>query len=160
MLITRYRLCFHISASLCFFIFYAVPSAPANPRIYVLHSNTHEGEEKVLVELRWDKPERDNGVLTQFRVYYQLLYESGAADTLMEWNVSDVKPTALLFSIRDVHPRLTVRFQVWKNYWPYLRCYQCILMYLSRKWCKAWCKNSWHLLLKLLLHCLTPRQLA
>lgn len=89
-----------------------VPSAPANPRIYVLHSNTHEGEEKVLVELRWDKPERDNGVLTQFRVYYQLLYESGAADTLMEWNVSDVKPTALLFSIRDVHPRLTVRFQV------------------------------------------------
>lgn len=95
-----------------FFIFYAVPSAPANPRIYVLHSNTHEGEEKVLVEFRWDKPERDNGVLTQFRVYYQLLYESGAADTLMEWNVSDVKPTALLFSIRDVHPRLTVRFQV------------------------------------------------
>ncbi|OXB76494.1 UNVERIFIED_CONTAM: hypothetical protein H355_014538 [Colinus virginianus] len=89
-----------------------VPSAPANPRIYVLHNNIHEGEEKVLVEFRWDKPERDNGVLTQFRVYYQLLYQSGAADTLTEWNVSNVKPTVFLFSIRDVLPRLTVKFQV------------------------------------------------
>ncbi|NXC43638.1 ROS1 kinase, partial [Penelope pileata] len=89
-----------------------VPSAPTNPRIYVLHNNLHEGEEKVLVEFRWDKPERDNGELTQFRVYYQLLYQSSIADTLEEWNVSNVKPTALLFSLRDVLPSLTVRFQV------------------------------------------------
>ncbi|XP_040409330.1 proto-oncogene tyrosine-protein kinase ROS [Cygnus olor] len=89
-----------------------VPSAPTNPRIYVLHNNLHEGEEKVHVEFRWNKPERDNGVLTHFRVYYQLLCQNDTADTLMEWNVSNVKPNVLLFSLRDVLPHLTVRFQV------------------------------------------------
>ncbi|NXK45022.1 ROS1 kinase, partial [Chauna torquata] len=89
-----------------------VPLAPTNPRIYVLHDNLHEGEEKVLVEFRWDKPERNNGVLTQFRVYYQLLCQSDTADALMEWKESNVKPTVLLFSLRDVLPSLTVRFQV------------------------------------------------
>uniref|UniRef100_A0A8C3BPL6 Tyrosine-protein kinase receptor n=1 Tax=Cairina moschata TaxID=8855 RepID=A0A8C3BPL6_CAIMO len=89
-----------------------VPSAPTNPRIYVLHNNLHEGEEKICVEFRWNKPERDNGVLTHFRVYYQLLCQNDTADTLMEWNVSNVKHNVLLFSLRDVLPHLTVRFQV------------------------------------------------
>ncbi|KAI6071319.1 Proto-oncogene tyrosine-protein kinase ROS isoform X4 [Aix galericulata] len=89
-----------------------VPSAPTNPRIYVLHNNLHEGEEKIRVEFRWNKPERDNGVLTHFRVYYQLLCQNDTADTLMEWNVSNVKHNVLLFSLRDVLPHLTVRFQV------------------------------------------------
>ncbi|KFP21242.1 Proto-oncogene tyrosine-protein kinase ROS [Egretta garzetta] len=89
-----------------------VPSAPTNPRIYVLQNNLHESDEKVLVEFRWDRPERDNGVLMQFRVYYQLLSHSGTADAFMEWNVSNVKPTLMLFSLRDVLPSLTVRFQV------------------------------------------------
>lgn len=90
----------------------AVPSAPTNPRIYVLHNNLHEGEEKIHVEFRWNKPERDNGVLTHFRVYYQQLCQNDTADTLMEWNVSNVKHNVLLFSLRDVLPHLTVRFQV------------------------------------------------
>ncbi|KAM6084950.1 proto-oncogene tyrosine-protein kinase ROS isoform 1-T1 [Theristicus caerulescens] len=89
-----------------------VPSAPTNPRIYVLQNNLHKSDQKVLVEFRWDRPERDNGVLTQFRVYYQLLSQSGTADTFTEWNVSDVNPTLMLFSLRDVLPSLTVRFQV------------------------------------------------
>ncbi|XP_056199990.1 proto-oncogene tyrosine-protein kinase ROS [Falco biarmicus] len=89
-----------------------VPSAPTKPRIYVLQNNLHESDEKVLVEFRWDRPERDNGVLTQFRVYYQLLSQSGTADAFMEWNVSNVKPTLMLFSLGDVLPSLTVRFQV------------------------------------------------
>uniref|UniRef100_A0A8B9VWF5 Tyrosine-protein kinase receptor n=1 Tax=Anas zonorhyncha TaxID=75864 RepID=A0A8B9VWF5_9AVES len=89
-----------------------VPSAPTNPRIYVLHNNLHEGEEKIHVEFRWNKPARDNGVLTHFRVYYQQLCQNDTADTLMEWNVSNVKHNVLLFSLRDVLPHLTVRFQV------------------------------------------------
>ncbi|XP_075563747.1 proto-oncogene tyrosine-protein kinase ROS [Pelecanus crispus] len=89
-----------------------VPSAPTNPRIYVLQNNLHESDEKVLVEFRWDKPERGNGVLTQFRVYYQLLSQSGPADTFTEWNVKNINPTLMLFSLRDVRPNLTVRFQV------------------------------------------------
>ncbi|NXR03151.1 ROS1 kinase, partial [Sagittarius serpentarius] len=89
-----------------------VPSAPTNPRIYVLQNNLHESNKKVLVEFRWDRPERDNGVLTHFRVYYQLLSQSGTADTFTEWNTSNVKPTLMLFSLRDVLPNLTVRFQV------------------------------------------------
>ncbi|KFQ02192.1 Proto-oncogene tyrosine-protein kinase ROS, partial [Leptosomus discolor] len=89
-----------------------VPSAPTNPRIYVLRHNLHEGDEKVLVEFRWDRPESDNGILTQFRVYYQLLSQSATADTFTEWNTSNVKPTLMFFSLRDVLPSLTVRFQV------------------------------------------------
>ncbi|KAF1505047.1 Proto-oncogene tyrosine-protein kinase ROS, partial [Eudyptula minor novaehollandiae] len=89
-----------------------VPSAPTNPRVYVLQNKLHESDEKVLVEFRWDRPERDNGVLTQFRVYYQLLSQSGTADTFTEWNASNVEPTLMLFSLRDVLPSLTVRFQV------------------------------------------------
>ncbi|KAJ7406712.1 proto-oncogene tyrosine-protein kinase ROS isoform X2 [Willisornis vidua] len=89
-----------------------VPSAPTNPRIYVLRNNLHESDEKVLVEFRWDRPERDNGVLTQFRVHYQLLNQSGTADTFTAWKSSSVKPTLMRFSVKDVLPSLTVRFQV------------------------------------------------
>uniref|UniRef100_A0A8C3K4N0 Tyrosine-protein kinase receptor n=1 Tax=Calidris pygmaea TaxID=425635 RepID=A0A8C3K4N0_9CHAR len=89
-----------------------VPSAPTNPRIYVLGNNLHKSDDKVLVEFRWDRPERDNGVLTQFRVYYQLLSENGTADTFTEWNTSNVAPAQKFFSLRDVLPSLTVRFQV------------------------------------------------
>ncbi|NXT54616.1 ROS1 kinase, partial [Pluvianellus socialis] len=89
-----------------------VPSAPKNPRIYVLGNNLHKSDEKVLVEFRWDRPESDNGVLTQFWVYYQLLSQNDTADTFTEWNVSNVTPTLMLFSLSDVLPSLTVRFQV------------------------------------------------
>ncbi|XP_063245936.1 proto-oncogene tyrosine-protein kinase ROS isoform X3 [Prinia subflava] len=89
-----------------------VPSAPRNPRIYVLQNNLHENDGKVLVEFRWDRPERDNGILMQFRVYYQLLNQSSTAGTFMEWIESNVKPTKMQFSLRDVLPSLTVRFQV------------------------------------------------
>ncbi|KAM6405293.1 proto-oncogene tyrosine-protein kinase ROS isoform 3-T3 [Pluvialis apricaria] len=89
-----------------------VPSAPTNPRIYVLRNNLRKSDEKVLVEFRWDRPERDNGVLTQFWVYYQLLSQNGTADTFTEWKVSNVTPTLMVFSLSDVLPSLTVRFQV------------------------------------------------
>ncbi|KAK2513636.1 Ros1 [Columba livia] len=89
-----------------------VPSAPTNPRIYVLRNNLYRSDENVLVEFRWDKPERDNGVLTQFRVYYQLLSQNGTADTSTEWNMSNIKPTLMVFSLKNVFSSLTVRFQV------------------------------------------------
>ncbi|RMC13082.1 hypothetical protein DUI87_10613 [Hirundo rustica rustica] len=89
-----------------------VPSAPRNPRIYVLQNNLDESDGKVLVEFRWDRPERDNGILMQFRVYYQLLNQSSTAGTFMEWIESNVKPTQMEFSLMDVLPSLTVRFQV------------------------------------------------
>ncbi|XP_061222174.1 proto-oncogene tyrosine-protein kinase ROS isoform X2 [Neopsephotus bourkii] len=89
-----------------------VPSAPINPRIYVLQNNLHESGDTVPVEFRWDRPEKENGVLLQFRVYYQLLSQSDTANTFTEWNVGNVKPTLMLFSLMDVLPGLTVRFQV------------------------------------------------
>lgn len=94
------------------FIFYTVPSGPRNPRIYVLQNNLHESDGKALVEFRWDRPERDNGILMKFRVYYQLLNQSSTAGTFMEWIESNVKPTQMQFSLKDVLPSLTVRFQV------------------------------------------------
>ncbi|NXU11988.1 ROS1 kinase, partial [Pardalotus punctatus] len=89
-----------------------VPSAPVNPRIYVSQNNLHESDGKVLVEFRWDRPERENGILTQFGVYYQLLNQSSTAATFTEWVESNVEPTQTQFSLKDVLPRITVRFQV------------------------------------------------
>ncbi|KAK2511439.1 Ros1 [Columba guinea] len=86
-----------------------VPSAPTNPRIYVLRNNLYRRDENVLVEFRWDKPERDNGVLTQFGVYYQLLSQNGTADTSAEWNMSNIKPTLMVFSLKNVFSSLTVQ---------------------------------------------------
>lgn len=64
------------------------------------------------MEFRWDRPERDNGILMQFRVYYQLVNQSSTADTFMEWIEGNVKPTQMQFSLKDVLPSITVRFQV------------------------------------------------
>uniref|UniRef100_A0A674GT12 Tyrosine-protein kinase receptor n=1 Tax=Taeniopygia guttata TaxID=59729 RepID=A0A674GT12_TAEGU len=89
-----------------------VPSAPRNPRIYVLQNSLHRSDSKVLVEFRWDRPERDNGILMQFRVYYQIVNQSSTAGTFTEWIESNVKPTQMQFSLKDVLPSLTVRFQV------------------------------------------------
>ncbi|NWX24129.1 ROS1 kinase, partial [Aegotheles bennettii] len=89
-----------------------VPSAPTNPRIYVLQNKLYKSDGKVLVEFRWDRPERVNGVLMKFRVYYQLSSQNGTSDIFTEWNTSDIKPTLMLFSLRDVLPSFTVRFQV------------------------------------------------
>uniref|UniRef100_A0A8C0V1M2 Tyrosine-protein kinase receptor n=1 Tax=Cyanistes caeruleus TaxID=156563 RepID=A0A8C0V1M2_CYACU len=89
-----------------------VPSAPRNPRIYVVQKNLHESDRKVLMEFRWDRPERDNGILLQFRVYYQLLNQSSTAGTFVEWTEINVKPTKMQFSLKYVLPNLTVRFQV------------------------------------------------
>ncbi|XP_068040421.1 proto-oncogene tyrosine-protein kinase ROS isoform X1 [Anomalospiza imberbis] len=89
-----------------------VPSAPRNPRIYVLQNNLHGSDGKVLVEFRWDRPERDNGILMQFRVCYQIVNQTSTASTFMEWIESNVIPTQMQFSLKDVLPSLTVRFQV------------------------------------------------
>ncbi|NXD06422.1 ROS1 kinase, partial [Nothocercus nigrocapillus] len=89
-----------------------VPSAPLNPRIYVLPNNLLEGNEKVHVEFRWDRPEMVNGILTHFEICYQLLHQNGTSDTFPVWNRSNVEPTLMLFSLKDVLPRLTIRFQV------------------------------------------------
>ncbi|OWK58396.1 Proto-oncogene tyrosine-protein kinase ROS [Lonchura striata] len=86
-----------------------VPSAPRNPRIYVLQNSLHGSDGKVLVEFRWDRPERDNGILMQFSVYYQIVNQSSTAGTFMEWIESNVKPTQMQFSLKDVLPSLTVQ---------------------------------------------------
>ncbi|NXS19317.1 ROS1 kinase, partial [Mystacornis crossleyi] len=65
-----------------------VPSAPRNPRIYVLQNNLLESDGKVLVEF------------------------SSTAGTFTEWIESNVKPTQMQFSLKDVLPSITVRFQV------------------------------------------------
>lgn len=78
----------------------------------MLQNNLRGSDGKVLVEFRWDRPERDNGILMQFRVYYQLVNQSSTAGTFMEWIEDNVKPTQMQFSLKDVLPSLTVRFQV------------------------------------------------
>ncbi|CAM2111842.1 proto-oncogene tyrosine-protein kinase ROS [Caretta caretta] len=89
-----------------------VPSAPANPRIYVSHNGTYGGKERAVVEFRWNKPRRENGALTKFRIYYQIVNQSGTNETFTEWTISNIAPSLMSFSLKDVLPRLTVRFQV------------------------------------------------
>ncbi|XP_006026224.1 proto-oncogene tyrosine-protein kinase ROS isoform X2 [Alligator sinensis] len=89
-----------------------VPSAPTSPRIYVLHYGPYEGKEKALVEFRWDKPRRENGALTEFRIYYQIGNQSDANENFTEWSISKTAPSVMSFSLKAVLPRLTIRFQV------------------------------------------------
>lgn len=78
----------------------------------MLQNNLQGSDGGVILEFRWDRPERESGILTQFKVYYQLLNQSSTAGTSMEWNESNVKPIQMQFSLKDVLPSLTVRFQV------------------------------------------------
>lgn len=82
----------------------------------MLHYGPYEGKEKAIVEFRWDKPRRENGALTEFRIYYQIGNQSDANENFTEWSISKTAPSVMSFSLKAVLPRLTIRFQVWKIY--------------------------------------------
>ncbi|XP_064342815.1 proto-oncogene tyrosine-protein kinase ROS isoform X2 [Camelus dromedarius] len=90
----------------------AVPSAPENPRIFVLPSEKYHNKNEVVVEFTWNKPKHENGVLTRFEIFYQISKESDTNKTFEDWIVVTVTPSVMSFQLQGMSPGYTVAFQV------------------------------------------------
>ncbi|ELW48811.1 Proto-oncogene tyrosine-protein kinase ROS [Tupaia chinensis] len=88
-----------------------VPSAPENPRIFILPSGKYH-KNKVVVEFRWTKPKHENGVLTRFEIFYQISNQSDTNKTFKDWIAVNVTPSVMSFQLEDMSPGYTVAFQV------------------------------------------------
>ncbi|XP_060046544.1 proto-oncogene tyrosine-protein kinase ROS [Erinaceus europaeus] len=90
-----------------------VPSAPENPRIFILPSGKYSHKsETVKVEFRWNKPKHENGLLTRFEIFYQISNQSNINKTYEDWIAVTVTPSEFSFRLEDLNPRHTVAFKV------------------------------------------------
>ncbi|XP_037376870.1 proto-oncogene tyrosine-protein kinase ROS [Talpa occidentalis] len=89
-----------------------VPSAPENPRIFVLPSGKYSNKKEVVVEFRWSKPKHENGVLTKFEIFYQISNQSETKKTLEDWIAVSAAPSVMSFQLEGMSPGYTVAFQV------------------------------------------------
>ncbi|XP_006840039.1 PREDICTED: proto-oncogene tyrosine-protein kinase ROS [Chrysochloris asiatica] len=89
-----------------------VPSAPENPRIFVLPSGKYHNKNEVVVELRWNKPKHENGVLTRFEIYYQISNQSDTNKMFEDWIAVNVTPSTMSFQLQGIRPEYIVCFQV------------------------------------------------
>ncbi|XP_005363674.1 proto-oncogene tyrosine-protein kinase ROS [Microtus ochrogaster] len=90
----------------------SAPSAPENPRIFVLPSGRYGNKNEVTVEFRWNKPKRENGVLTKFEIFYHVSKENNANKTTEDWTSVIVKPSVLSFQLEARNLGYIVAFQV------------------------------------------------
>ncbi|ELK00678.1 Proto-oncogene tyrosine-protein kinase ROS [Pteropus alecto] len=89
-----------------------VPSAPENPRVFILPSGKYRNKNKVVVEFRWDKPKHENGVLTRFEIFYQISNQNDTNKTFEDWIAVNVTPSVMSFQLEGVSPGYIVAFQV------------------------------------------------
>uniref|UniRef100_A0A8C9DT16 Tyrosine-protein kinase receptor n=1 Tax=Prolemur simus TaxID=1328070 RepID=A0A8C9DT16_PROSS len=89
-----------------------VPSAPENPRIFVLPSGKYHNKHEVVVEFRWDKPKHANGLLTRFEIFYQISNQSDTNKPFEDWIDVNVTPSVMSFQLEGMSPRCLVAFQV------------------------------------------------
>ncbi|XP_014721615.1 proto-oncogene tyrosine-protein kinase ROS isoform X1 [Equus asinus] len=89
-----------------------VPSAPENPRIFILPSGKYHDKNEVVVEFRWNKPKHENGALTGFEIFYQISNQSGENKTFEDWISVNVTPSVMSFQLEAISPGYTVAFQV------------------------------------------------
>ncbi|XP_075410071.1 proto-oncogene tyrosine-protein kinase ROS isoform X2 [Tenrec ecaudatus] len=90
----------------------AVPSAPENPRIFVLPSGKYGNDNEVVVEFRWSQPKHENGVLTQFEIFYQIFNQSMMNTTFEDWIAVNITPPTMSFQLEGMRPQYVVVFQV------------------------------------------------
>ncbi|XP_055455372.1 proto-oncogene tyrosine-protein kinase ROS isoform X3 [Psammomys obesus] len=90
----------------------SVPSAPENPRIFVLSSGRYANKNEVVVEFRWNKPNHENGVLTKFEIFYHIYKQSGTNKTKEDWISVSVTPSVMSFQLEALSPGFMVAFQV------------------------------------------------
>lgn len=101
-------LIFFSALCLCF----SVPSAPENPRIFILPGEKHCNKNEVVVEFRWNKPQHENGVLTRFEIFYQIANQNDTNRTVEDWLAVNVTPSVMSFQLEGVSPGYSVAFQV------------------------------------------------
>ncbi|KAI4539430.1 hypothetical protein MG293_010822, partial [Ovis ammon polii] len=89
-----------------------VPSAPENPRIFILPGEKHCNKNEVVVEFRWNKPQHENGVLTRFEIFYQISNQNDTNRTVEDWLAVNVTPSVMSFQLEGVSPGYSVAFQV------------------------------------------------
>ncbi|XP_037699238.1 proto-oncogene tyrosine-protein kinase ROS isoform X2 [Choloepus didactylus] len=90
----------------------AVPSAPENPRIFILPSGKYGNKNEVVVEFRWNKPKHENGVLTRFEIFYQISNQSDTNKTFKDWIAVNVTPSVMSFQLEGMSPGYIVCFQI------------------------------------------------
>lgn len=93
---------------LCF----AVPSAPQNPRIFVLPSGKYHNQNEVVVEFRWNKPKHENGVLTRFEILYRISNQTDTNETFEDWIAVNAAPSEMSCQLEGMSPGYTIAFQV------------------------------------------------
>lgn len=98
------------SSALCLCL--SVPSAPEDPRIFVLPSEKYHNKNEVVVEFRWSKPKHENGVLTRSEIFYQISNQSDTNSTLEDWIAVNVTPSVMSFQLEGMSPGYIVAFQV------------------------------------------------
>ncbi|XP_034846271.1 proto-oncogene tyrosine-protein kinase ROS isoform X1 [Mirounga leonina] len=89
-----------------------VPSAPQNPRIFVLPSGRYRNQNEVVVEFRWNKPKHENGVFTRFEIFYQISNQTDTNETFEDWITINAAPSEMSFQLEHMSPGYTVAFQV------------------------------------------------
>ncbi|KAM5284647.1 proto-oncogene tyrosine-protein kinase ROS isoform 2-T3 [Hipposideros larvatus] len=89
-----------------------VPSAPENPRIFILPRGKYHNKNEVVVEFRWNNPEHKNGVLTRFEILYQISNQGDTNKTFEDWIAVNVTPSVMSFQLEGMSPRYIVAFQV------------------------------------------------
>ncbi|XP_045017925.1 proto-oncogene tyrosine-protein kinase ROS [Bubalus bubalis] len=89
-----------------------VPSAPENPRIFILPSEKHCNKNVVVVEFRWNKPQHENGVLTRFEIFYQISNQNDTNKTVEDWIAVNVTPSVMSFQLEGMSPGYSIAFQV------------------------------------------------
>ncbi|XP_051020218.1 proto-oncogene tyrosine-protein kinase ROS isoform X2 [Acomys russatus] len=90
----------------------SVPSVPENPRIFILSTGRYTKKNEVVVEFRWNKPKRENGVLTKFEIVYHISKQNGTNETTKDWISVNVSALVMSFQLEAISPGYTVAFQV------------------------------------------------
>ncbi|KAM9316655.1 proto-oncogene tyrosine-protein kinase ROS [Gastrophryne carolinensis] len=89
-----------------------VPTAPLNLRVYITQNSTWFDMENIGVELRWDKPSRSNGILTNYLVSYRLLNESQYNSTVGTWLIINTTASLDTYILYNVSSEILLQFQV------------------------------------------------
>ncbi|XP_073931842.1 proto-oncogene tyrosine-protein kinase ROS isoform X2 [Castor canadensis] len=89
-----------------------VPSAPENPRIFILPNGNYLNQNEIVVEFRWNKPKHENGVLTRFEIFYHISDQSDTNKTFKDWTAVNVMPSVMSFQLEGMGPGSIVAFQV------------------------------------------------
>ncbi|MBN3303240.1 ROS1 kinase, partial [Amia calva] len=88
------------------------PSAPLRPRIFVLSAGSLRDLEMVQVEFRWDTPEKSNGVIVKYLMYYSVLNITHISSSSIIWEKKNISASETFYKLSDVQRGSVVQFQV------------------------------------------------